>query len=123
MLRDRNNRPERWHRPVSQDLTAVRHHLTDPHMIRSFRHKGLAGLWAKGSSARVDRKLQDRILLRLDALEAAAEASDLNLPGFDFHTLRGPRPVRYAVHVNGPWCLTFEFADGDAIKVDLEQYQ
>ena len=79
--------------------------------------------WAKGSSARVDRKLQDRILLRLDALEAAAEASDLNLPGFDFHTLRGPRPVLYAVHVNGPWCLTFEFADGDAIKVDLEQYQ
>lgn len=92
------------------------------HMIRSFRHKGLAELWEKGSSARVDRKLQDRILLRLDALEAAAEAADMNVPGFDFHALRGPKPVRYTVHVNGPWCLTFEFADGDAIKVDLEQY-
>lgn len=57
-----------------------------------------------------------------DALEAAAEAADMNVPGFDFHALRGPKPVRYTVHVNGPWCLTFEFADGDAIKVDLEQY-
>jgi proteic killer suppression protein len=26
------------------------------------------------------------------------------------------------VHVNGPWCLTFEFADGDAYRVDFEQY-
>jgi proteic killer suppression protein len=91
-------------------------------MIRSFRHKGLSELWAKGASAKVDRKLQDRILLRLDALDAAAEAVDMNVPGFDFHALRGPKPTRYTVHVNGPWCLTFEFAEGDAIKVDLEQY-
>jgi toxin HigB-1 len=26
------------------------------------------------------------------------------------------------VHVNGPWCITFEFEDGDAIRVDFEQY-
>ncbi|MHB8257205.1 MAG: hypothetical protein ACYDHY_05495 [Acidiferrobacterales bacterium] len=30
-------------------------------------------------------------------------------------------------YVNGPWCLTFEFKafefkDGDALRVDLEQY-
>jgi proteic killer suppression protein len=24
--------------------------------------------------------------------------------------------------VNGPWCITFEFADGHAYEVDLEQY-
>jgi proteic killer suppression protein len=24
--------------------------------------------------------------------------------------------------VNGPWCITFEFEDGDAFRVDLEQY-
>ena len=91
-------------------------------MIKSFRHKGLADLWAKGLSARIDRRLPDRILLRLDALDSASEVSDMNVPGFDFHALRGPKPARYTVHVNGPWCLTFEFADGDAIRVDLEQY-
>ena len=40
---------------------------------------------------------------------------------FDFHALRG-KPPRYTVHVNGPWCVTFEFEDGDAYRVDLEQY-
>jgi plasmid maintenance system killer protein len=29
---------------------------------------------------------------------------------------------RYTVHVNGPWCITFEFDDGDALRVDFEQY-
>jgi proteic killer suppression protein len=24
--------------------------------------------------------------------------------------------------VNGPWCITFEFQDGDALRVNLEQY-
>jgi proteic killer suppression protein len=45
----------------------------------------------------------------------------MNVPGFDYHALRG-KPLRYTVHVNGPWCITFEFADGDALRVDFEQY-
>ena len=32
------------------------------------------------------------------------------------------RPVRYSIHVNGPWCLTFEWSNGAALRVDLEQY-
>jgi toxin HigB-1 len=47
----------------------------------------------------------------------------MNVPGFDFHPLRGFKPTRYSVHVNGPWCITFEFEDGDACRVDFEQYQ
>lgn len=46
----------------------------------------------------------------------------MNLPGFDFHALKGFEPVRYSVHVNGPWCITFEFHYGDAFRIDLEQY-
>jgi proteic killer suppression protein len=30
--------------------------------------------------------------------------------------------LRYTVHVNGPWCITFEFEGGDVYRVDLEQY-
>ena len=25
-------------------------------------------------------------------------------------------------HLNGPWRITFEWEDGDALKIDLEQY-
>ena len=31
-------------------------------------------------------------------------------------------PTRYALAVNGPWRITFEWEDGDALRVDLEQY-
>jgi proteic killer suppression protein len=91
-------------------------------MIRTFAHKGLAELWSKGRTAKIDAKLQDRILRRLDRLDAAIRPEEMNLPGFDFHALRGHRPTRYTVHVNGPWCITFAFEDGDAIAVDFEQY-
>jgi len=91
-------------------------------MIRSFKSKGLSELWEKGTSRRINAALHGRILRRLDALDSAEQPEDLNVPGFDFHALSGYTPTRYTIHVNGPWCITFEFADGDALKVDLEQY-
>jgi toxin HigB-1 len=51
-----------------------------------------------------------------------ASPSEMNVPGFNFHSLRGFDPLRYSVHVNGPWCLTFEFSNGDAWRIDFEQY-
>ena len=90
-------------------------------MIKTFRSKQLRSLWESGRS-RIDARLHERILRRLDRLDAAAGAEDMNLPGFDFHALRGFEPTRYTVHVNGPWCVTFEFRDGDAFAVDFEQY-
>ena len=63
-----------------------------------------------------------RILIRLSRLNVVASADEMNLPGFDFHPLRGFNPTRYSVHINGPWCVTFEFENGDAYRVDFEQY-
>jgi toxin HigB-1 len=60
--------------------------------------------------------------LRLDRLDACVTPEEMNLPGFDFHALRGFDPTRYTVHVNGPWCITFEFHEGEALRVDLVQY-
>jgi proteic killer suppression protein len=91
-------------------------------MIRSFRSKPLAELWASGGTAKIDGRLHRRILLRLDRLDISTTPEQMNLPGFDFHALRGFDPTRYSVHVNGPWCITFEFEGEDACRVDLEQY-
>jgi len=90
-------------------------------MIVSFRHKGLKELFETGASGRVAADLRKRILIRLDALHHATALAQLGQPGFDFHALRG-KPQRYTIHVNGPWCITFEWQDGDALRVDLEQY-
>jgi toxin HigB-1 len=90
-------------------------------VIKSFRHKQLCGLWETGKSP-IDQRMHARILRRLDALDAATRPEDINLPGFDFHALKGFRPTRFTVHVNGPWCITFEFETGDAHAIDFEQY-
>jgi toxin HigB-1 len=90
-------------------------------MIRSFRHKGLAELFERGRSHKIRQDLQSRTLRRLEALDQAESLADLNIPGFNFHGLQGLHE-RYTIHVNGPWSITFEWEEGDAFKVDLEQY-
>ena len=89
-------------------------------MIRSFRHRQLEALWTKGTT-RIDGRLHDRILRRLDQLDVSATPADMSQPGFDFHALRGS-PQRFTVHVNGPWCITFAWDGLDAIDVDFENY-
>jgi len=90
-------------------------------MIRSFRHKGLKELFRDGRSAKVAANLTEGIIHILDALDVAAKPDDMNVPGWNFHGLQG-KPKRYTTHVNGPWCITFEFEDGEALQVDLVQY-
>ena len=91
-------------------------------MIKSFRDKGLRQLFETGLSRKVAPELHRRILVRLSALDHATSLAELNQPGFNFHVLKG-EPRRYTIHVNGPWTITFEWDDGDAIRVDLEQYR
>lgn len=90
-------------------------------MIKSFRNKQLASLW-QTSRSKIDKRLHRRILARLDKLNDAETIDDLNITGFDFHALKGPKPTRYTIHINGPWCITFEFEDDHAYRVDFEQY-
>lgn len=91
-------------------------------MIVSFRHKGLSELFLHGKSAAVPADLQKRCIRRLDALTHAAILENVNLPGFNFHPLKATNPLRYSLHVNGPWAITFEWENGNALRVDLEQY-
>jgi proteic killer suppression protein len=91
-------------------------------VIRNFKSKGLAELWEHGRTRKINAKMHARILRRLDRLDIVVRPEEMNIPGFDFHPLRGFQPTRYSVHINGPWCITFEFEDGDACRVDLEQY-
>ena len=78
-------------------------------------------MWNRNDASRIRSDLLDRTIRRLEALGSAATPDALNLPGFNVHRLRG-KPTRYTVHVNGPWCITFEWDGEDAVRVDLEQY-
>ncbi|GAA3660899.1 type II toxin-antitoxin system RelE/ParE family toxin [Acetobacter lovaniensis] len=91
-----------------------------PKRIKTFVNKPLKALREIGRS-KIDTRFHSRILRRLDVLDASTSADDMNLSGFDFHALKYIS-TRYAVHVNGPWCITFEFRDDDAYVLDFEQY-
>ena len=106
---------------VAQYLTLCRVRRDTSAVIRSFRHAGLRQLFETGKTARVRPDLQRRALTRLKVLDEAVRLTDLNVPGFNFHKLLG-KPVRDSLHVNGPWCVTFEWKDGEAVRVNLEQY-
>ncbi len=91
-------------------------------MLKTFKSKALRELWQTGKSRKIAADLRSNIAIILSVLDVAESKNDLNLPGFNFHSLRRFKPTRYSIHVNGPWCVTFEFADGEARKVNLEQY-
>jgi len=91
-------------------------------MIRSFRHKGLERFFTKSERKGIDANHVDRIRRILDRLGAVAQAKDLDLPGYQFHSLKGDRKGSYAVSVSGNWRITFRFEAGDASDVNLEDY-
>jgi proteic killer suppression protein len=90
-------------------------------MIQSFRHKGLARLWNEGDPKGIRSDLLERVRRRLTALDAAQDMRELATPGSGLHRLQG-KPTRFAISVSGPWRITFEWQDGEAMQVDLEQY-
>lgn len=90
-------------------------------MIKTFRHKGLAELFATGRSRRVGQDMTARLIRMLDALDQATAPGDMALPGFHFHALTGKRAGSYSCRVTGNYRLTFRWQDG-ATDVDLEDY-
>ena len=90
--------------------------------IRSFRHKGLAVFWTQGKSKGVGPDLAKRVKRCLQVLAAATILNDVRVvPSLRLHLLKGTKPERWAIDVNGPWRITFEWTDA-AENVDLEQY-
>lgn len=91
-------------------------------MIRNFKHKGLQKLFETGSRRGIPPDMAARLTLQLDALNAAGDVQDLNLPGYHLHELQGKRKGTWAMTVRANWRITFRFANKDALDVDFEDY-
>ena len=91
-------------------------------MIKSFRHKGLERFFREGSKAGIQPKHEKRLRLQLGRLDAARNASEMNLPGWRWHPLTGDLKGRWAVWVDENWRLTFSFEGSDAVFVDYQDY-
>jgi proteic killer suppression protein len=91
-------------------------------MIRSFRHKGLAAFFARGSKAGIQPKHASRLEEQLSVLNIARKPEEMNIPGWQWHPLSRELAGHWAVSVNGNWRLIFTFDGEDAILVDYRDY-
>lgn len=91
-------------------------------MIKSFRSKALQRFFESGSPRGLSVQDTKRVARILRALEAASRPTDVNLPGYHFHSLSGNLSGRYSVRVTGNWRITFRWDGEDVIDVDLEDY-
>lgn len=91
-------------------------------MIKSFTHKGLEDFFYDGTRKGIQAKHASKLEAILDRLDAANEIKDMNFPGSGLHLLIPKAKGRWAIKVSGNWRLTFDFKDGDALNVDVEDY-
>lgn len=91
-------------------------------MIKTFKHKGLRLFYETGSTRDIQVKHANRLRMQLVALDTALEVSDLDIPGYKLHPMKGDRTGIWAVSVSGNWRLTFEFRDGHVYLLEYEDY-
>jgi proteic killer suppression protein len=91
-------------------------------MIRSWRNASGRRLWegsARGFSG-LDLEAAIDLLLALNAAKSLSDLSPLKRVGL--HKLKGDRKGQWAMTVNGPWRICFEFRKGDAHNVEIVDY-
>ncbi|MFN3819288.1 type II toxin-antitoxin system RelE/ParE family toxin [Blastomonas sp.] len=91
-------------------------------MIISFRHKGLRLLYETGSTKGVQAAHKAKLVSILAALDVAVSASELSLPSYRLHPLKGDLAGHWSIWVNGNWRVTFRFVGPDVELVDYQDY-
>jgi proteic killer suppression protein len=91
-------------------------------MIASFRHRGLKRLFERGDRSRIGADMVSRVENVLAVLNRARRPEEMDLPGFRLHPLKGDRAGEWAVMVRANWRVVFRFENGDAVDVDLVDY-
>ena len=79
-------------------------------------------MYERGDMSRLGSDISDRIALALADLDDARKPSDLDLPGYRLHPLKGDLKGYWSISISGNWRVTFRIEDGDAYDVDLADY-
>lgn len=92
-------------------------------MIRSWANRSSQRFYEQGKSSRfrgLDIDAANELLAALDAATSLNDFSPLKSVGL--HKLTGNRKGQWAMTVNGPWRICFEFRKGDAYNVEVVDY-
>lgn len=92
-------------------------------MIMSWGNSRSRRFYEDGKSSKfssLDVQSADELLA---ALDAATSLDDLKpLKSIGLHKLSGDRSGQWAMRVNGPWRICFQFRNGNAYEVEIVDY-
>ena len=92
-------------------------------MIKTFRDKRTAGVFARESVPRLSHEAYRKSLRKLLLLDASEKLEDLRVPpGNQLEKLSGDRKGRYSIRIDGQWRLCFRWEEGDAYEVEIVDY-
>ncbi len=92
-------------------------------VLRSRRNSASRQVWQgeKTNQFRgLDAEAAVDLLLALNVAKSLRDVSPLKSVGL--HKLSGGRKGQWAITVNGPWRICFEFRKGDAYNVEIVDY-
>lgn len=91
-------------------------------MIVSWKHKGLRLFYETGSTKGINANHVNRLRRVLLILDSAIHWSDLELPGWRFHRLKGDLVDYWSVSISGNWRIIFRMYDDQVELVDYLDY-
>jgi proteic killer suppression protein len=91
-------------------------------VIQGFKHKGLRQLFEKGTARGIRADHVAKVENVLAVLNRARKPSDMDLPGFGLHPLKGNLKDFWSVTVRANWRIIFRFKNSGAYDVDLVDY-
>jgi len=91
-------------------------------MIRRFKHRGLRRFYTDDDRGGLNPEHVDKIARVLAFLNRAVRPTDMDLPGFSLHPLKGDLAGFWSVTIRANWRIIFRFEDGDVTDIDLVDY-
>lgn len=95
-------------------------------MIKNFGNKIAQNIWEEERSKALPKELWVRAKALLTIMQSTSTLEDLKikgqLPNVRLHKLKGDRKNHWSVTIKLPWCITFEFKNGEFTDVQIENY-
>ena len=67
--------------------------------------------------------IQERAFMKLNAIDAAVQIQDLRFPASNrLEVLKGDRKGQWSIRINNQWWICFQWIDGHAENVKIEDY-
>ncbi len=91
-------------------------------MIDSFADEETKKVWNRNVSRKLSPDVQHVGLRKLQMIDGATSAKDLNTPGNHLEKLQGKRKGQMSIRINDQWRVCFCLENGHATDVSIDDY-